>query len=321
MSPTVSVCVATYRRPDQLDRLLNHLAELEPPAGGFEVVVVDDGSPAGDGVGALLAARASGYSMPLRHVTLDANSGRAAARNRAWRLAEGEWVAFTDDDCRPDPKWLHHLLEAAEATSAAIVQGRVVPDPETAALLSNPLARSLRVESLSEFYETANVMYRREVLQAAGGFDESFPGAGEDTDLGWRVREQGYSAAFAADALVVHDVVLRTFAQDFRDRRRWGDVVRVVRLHPETRRLCWRPHIFRRSHMTPLAVMGGLPLMVLGRRGRAAFVVGLLYVASRQLNGSKSPEEMRQRLAVLAGDFYEVGLVTRSAVRERTVLL
>ncbi|MFM7142900.1 MAG: glycosyltransferase family A protein, partial [Alphaproteobacteria bacterium] len=42
-------------------------------------------------------------------------SGPAAARNRGVREAHGEFVAFTDDDCRPDPQWLATLVDAARA--------------------------------------------------------------------------------------------------------------------------------------------------------------------------------------------------------------
>lgn len=325
-SPRVSVCVATFRRPGPLVRLLEHLAELEAPAGGFEVVVVDDGSPASDGVAEALAARAPAFPVPLRWSSLPANTGRAAARNTAWRMAGGEWIAFTDDDCRPDRKWLVHLLEAVESfTSApeelAIVQGRVVPDPEREDLLCRPLVRSLRVETLSEYYETANILYWRDALERVGGFDESFPGAGEDTDLGWRVREHGFAAVFASPAVVVHDVVVRSFGEDLRDRRRWGDVVRVVKLHPGTRRLAWRPLVFRRSHAGPLLALAGLPLLLIGPRGRAGFATAVLWGVAGRAKGAGTPGGPWPRLQSLVGDCYEVGILIRSSVRQRTVLL
>lgn len=325
-APGVSVCVATYRRPEALTRLLRHLAALEAPAGGFEVVVVDDGSPASDGVAHTLADQSQSFPVPLRWWSLPANTGRAAARNSAWRRARGEWIAFTDDDCRPDPKWLRCLMEAAECGAGgedvpAIVQGRVVPDPERAALLDNPLARSLRVEQLSEYYETANILYRRDVLEAVGGFDESFPGAGEDTELGWRVREQGSGAVFAPDAVVVHDVVVRTFREDLRDRRRWGDVVRVVKLHPATRRLAWRPLVFRRTHAGPVMALAGLPLVLVGPRSRTVFASAVILAVARRLKGAGTPEGMGRSLLTLAGDCYEVGVLIRASVQQRTVLL
>lgn len=324
--PRVSVCIASYRRAGPLTRLLRHLAELEAPAGGFEVVVVDDGSPPGDGVAGMLAAQADVFPVPLRWWSLPANTGRAAARNTAWRRAEGEWIAFTDDDCRPDSEWLLRLLEAADSAARigpapAIVQGRVVPDPERAGLLSSPLARSLRVETLSGYYETANILYRRGVLERLGGFDEGFPGAGEDTELGWRAREHGFTAVFAPDAVVVHDVTVRTFREDLRDRRRWGDVVRVVKLHPATRCLAWSPLVFRKSHVGPLLALAGLPMLAVGPRSRKAFATAVLLGTAKRAGRSRTADGVRDELQVLVCDCYEVGALIRSSIRQRTVLL
>jgi GT2 family glycosyltransferase len=321
--PGVSVCVATYRRPRQLTRLLAHLAALDGPPQGFEVVVVDDGSPADAGIGAILAEEASRFPVALRWRSLPVNSGRAAARNAAWREATGEWVAFTDDDCRPDPKWLHHLLEAVAGGpgTVGIVQGRVAPDPDRAGLLSNPLARSLRVDKLSGYYETANIAYRRDALEAVGGFDDRFPGAGEDTDLGWRVRERGFEANFAPDALVVHDVEVRSFAEDLRDRRRWGDVVGVVKRHPGTRRLIWKPLVFRKSHVLPLLAIAGLPLCLVSPKTRAGYGAAMALGVVRRARRGRNRGGIWPELQVLAGDFYEVGVVLRANFEQRTVLL
>lgn len=323
--PGVSVCVATYRRPAQLARLLGQLSRLEPPEGGYEVVVVDDGSPASDGVDEVLRAAQRGFPVPLRWRSLPANRGRAAARNAAWRMARGGWVAFTDDDCRPDPGWLVEMLAAAAPRTASgevpgIVQGRTIPDPEREDLLCDPLSRSLRVERWSDQYETANIAYRRCVLMDLGGFDEGFPGAGEDTDLGWRAAARGVTGVFSPAALVVHDVAVRSFAQDLRDRRRWGDLVKVVKRHPETRRLAWRRYVLRRSHVVPILVMGALPLLA-PRRTRLLGVGGLAALLTQDLRGARSPRAVVRRLQQRVGDAYEVISLARSSLRHRTVLL
>src|SRR5581483_3099817 len=127
----------------------------EPPPGGFEVVVVDDGSPAEDGVAGVLDAAAADFPVPLRWVSLEQNAGPAVARNRAWRMAAGEWIAFTDDDCRPRPDWLVRLLAAADrAGGAEVVQGRTEPDPDATDLLDEAYARSMRVDALDGYYQT-----------------------------------------------------------------------------------------------------------------------------------------------------------------------
>src|SRR5204862_5945534 len=90
----------------------------------FELIIVDDG--ASDDTWQTLQRLASSAPLtllPLRH---PANRGPAAARNLGWRSAKGPIVAFTDDDCVPQPGWLAALV--AGMAEADIVQGRTVLD-------------------------------------------------------------------------------------------------------------------------------------------------------------------------------------------------
>ncbi len=115
LTPRVSVCMPTYNRPAALDRALTRITDLDVPDGGFEIVIVDDGSPAGAGIPALLESWAARSSVPVRYLSSSPNRGPCAAREQAWRMAKGEWIAFTDDDCLPDKDWLVRLLEARRA--------------------------------------------------------------------------------------------------------------------------------------------------------------------------------------------------------------
>ena len=133
--------------------------------------------------------------------------GPATARNAGWRAAAAPLVAFTDDDCRPEPGWLEAGLRAHRAAPGALVQGRTRPEPADEHLLDHPRARSIRVERLGPFFETCNVFYPRRCSSALGGFDETIPTAGsEDTDLALRAFELGARAVFAPEALVNHAV-------------------------------------------------------------------------------------------------------------------
>jgi GT2 family glycosyltransferase len=326
--PRVSVCVATYNRPAKLARLLASLGRLTPPPGGFEVVVVDDGTPPGTGLEDIRAAVQESFPVPLCWLTQPLNTGRAAARNAAWRAARGELVAFTDDDCQPRPDWLVALTEVpgisassgASADPISIVQGRTVADPYAAHLLSHPLARSLRVDAWSERFETANVAYKRDLLEQLGGFDTSFAGAGEDTDLGWRALALGARGVFAPNAVVEHEVALRSFRQELADRRRWGDLVGVVRKHPGTRRLAWHGWLLRRSHVVPLAAAAAMPTL-LSRSGRRILPALAAMAVGRQLVRTRSVSLTVASAERFAADAYEVAVLARASAKCRTVLL
>src|SRR5579862_6133441 len=119
-SPIISVVIPAYGYPAGLDRLLTALARQECPA-TFEVLVMDDGSPEP------LEPVTQPYRdvLNIRYLRL-ANGGPARARNTGAREADGEWVAFTDHDCEPEPDWLAQLVEEGERSGPVLMGGRRV---------------------------------------------------------------------------------------------------------------------------------------------------------------------------------------------------
>jgi len=319
-SPTVSICVPTYARAAPLDRAIECLCQLDPPDGGYEIIVVDDGSPSSEGIPALLEAWAARSPVPLRYHSLPQNQGPGVARNRAWRMSQGAWIAFTDDDCRPDRGWLRALLDTAGADDADVVQGRTLPDPNRAHLLAEPFARSMRVEDYNGYFQTCNILYRRALLKALGGFDEDFRLIADDTDLGWRAEEAGATVVFASDALVHHDVVVGSWVKDLRSRKRWADVVRMVAKHPGARRLAWKPYIYRRSHVPALVLLAALCLTV-PRQSRRAGTIAVAAALAFDLRSARRPRDALVILQTRVSDAYEIGLLLCESVKHRTLLL
>ena len=262
----VTVVVPTYNRRELLARTLDSLERLDPrPA---EVIVVSDGST--DGTGDLVRGRR--LSLLESHST-----GAGGARNVGWRAARTAIVAFVDDDCTVEPRWADALAEYFADTEAGLVQGRTRPAGE-----AGPNDRTLDIRWGNGLFESCNIAYRREVLEAVGGFDESFgrefsrkpsPRSknrlplGEDTDLGWRVRRAGWRAAFAEDAVVRHAVFPGRFADSVREEWRKRQFPYVVRHIPELRDAFPRGRWFlrRQSPSAQLALVGGL-LTIFGRR-------------------------------------------------------
>jgi glycosyltransferase involved in cell wall biosynthesis len=201
----VSVVLPTYERADLLAQTLDALLHVEPPDGGFEVVVVDDGSsPAQAAAVERLVASAAGVRLVRR-----ANGGPAAARNAGIAASSAPLVAFLDDDCRPTPSWLIELVRpfADDNPMLAAVGGAVIAaDPETwAQRFCTAVEYATGTQPVFENAQTSNACYRRDVLEHLGGFDEGFryPG-GDDPDLSFRTVRAGYTLVFAADAVVSH---------------------------------------------------------------------------------------------------------------------
>lgn len=235
----MSVVVSTYNRPSRLAAMLAGLRAQTLARDAFEVVVVDNGS--GPQTGTVLADEARRGELALHTVRNERTLGPAGGRNRGWRAARAPLIAFTDDDCRPEPDWLERGLAVCAQHPGAIVQGPTRPDPAEAAR-EGLLSHTIRIDRLGPLYETCNIFYPRELLAAMGGFDERFgirPG-GEDTDLAWRALGAGRPSAFAPEAIVNHAVEHLGVRGMLRLAARWTASVRVFAEHRETRTVLYR---------------------------------------------------------------------------------
>ena len=288
-----TVVVATHSRAARLRRLLDALR-------GQDVVVAADGATAE--VHAVLE------QAGVRVVRLDPGRGPAAARNAGWRAAQGDVIAFTDDDCLPAPGWVDALLE--QAAPGVAVQGRVEPLPEERDRLG-PFSRTLAVGAAGPFFQTANMLYPREVLERLGGFDETyaFP-AGEDTDLGWRARAAGVEVRWAPGALVWHAVHEPGWRGLVADAPRWGSAVHLVKRHPGLRahfhhRVFWKPAHERL-------------LLALALRRWWALLPWLAVHRGEHASWGSLARSLPAHAAV---DAAEVAALARGSLRARTLLL
>jgi len=250
-SPPVCVVVSAYDRAPLLPPLVAALQAQTHPA--FEVVLVDNGSR--DDSFADLQRLTAGDER-FRVLRIEENRGPAKARNLGWRSATAPLVAFTDDDCVPDPGWLAALLEAAE--HADIVQGRTVPAAPSPTRRPGWFDRSQRIERWSGRYETCNLLVPRPWLERLGGFNEQFRIAmGEDTDLGLRAEAEGATTAYAHEAVVVHHLWPSGFRDYLHQRRRYAEQVELMRVNPAARNLLRWGFVLRGVH---LLVWGLVPL-------------------------------------------------------------
>jgi GT2 family glycosyltransferase len=258
----VSVVVPTCRRPELLERCLAALAAQCFDPVTYEIIVADDAVCACTRTQvARWTARCQESGLAIHYLPVPATRGPAAARNAGWRHGSGAVIAFTDDDCIPDPGWLAAGIGAIRA-GASGVSGRVaVP------LLPRPTDYARNVASLetSEFV-TANCFYRRETLAAVGGFDERFAAAWrEDSDLYFTLLERGEPLAFAPDAVVVHPVRPAPWGVSLRQQRKSRYNALLYKKHPV---LFWQrtQRSPRRHYYATVAALAALVAGLVGRR-------------------------------------------------------
>ena len=206
-TPTVSVVIATYSRPQSLARCLAALAAQTLPRELFEVVVCDDG-----GLEPAAPAAAPFADRLTVRVVRRARRGPATARNEAARLARGRYLAFTDDDCVPTPDWLEQILARMRRHPGHMIGGLIVNLlPEDPYSTATQLVQSSVYDYYSQhdvghrFFSSANLAVPAHRFWLLDGFSERFPrAAGEDYDLCARWQEAGFPSEYAPEVEVGH---------------------------------------------------------------------------------------------------------------------
>ncbi len=197
----VSVIIPAYNAEDTLNQCLAALALQTYPADSYEVIVVDDGST--DKTGTI--AKKHG----VRYIRQQ-NQGPAAARNKGVKEARGNIILFTDADCVPDKDWISQMLKPFEDGQVAAVKGAYRTRQGSLMARFAQLEFEERFELLKksdsiDMVDTYAAGFRREIFLKLGGFDTSFPVANnEDTELSYRMSNEGYKMRFNPQATVCH---------------------------------------------------------------------------------------------------------------------
>jgi GT2 family glycosyltransferase len=218
--PFFSVIVPTHSRPERLATCLDGLGRLSYPPERFEVIVVDDGSEREPQV-------EEAGSLRLRVVRQE-HAGPAAARNRGAAQADGDHLAFLDDDCVPHAGWLTAFADRFSKLRDPVLGGSTVnglPDNafSTASqlLVSYLYAYHRRGEtSQPPFFTSNNLALTAASFRRLGGFSTKFRlAAGEDRELCARAVDAGLLLEYVPDAIVAHShpLGLRSFSRQHFD--------------------------------------------------------------------------------------------------------
>ena len=205
--------IVTWNRRSLLHACLTSLSRQV--GAEFETIVVDNGSEDGS---AEMAEREFG----ARVIRNSVNRGFCAANNQGIATARGEFVALLNNDAEAEPGWLaalHRICSRAPEIGMAASKVVVWEDPRRIDKVGHLIypdgqnkGRGSGAIDSGQFDREEEVlwpdgcaaMYRKEMLDRIGGFDEDFFAYGDDAELGLRARIAGWKCLYSPQAVVRH---------------------------------------------------------------------------------------------------------------------
>lgn len=210
----VSVIVVNFNRVSLLRNCLTSLAGQQVP--GLETIVVDNGSS--DGSAEMVEREFPGVKL-LRS---EQNLGFCAGNNLGIRVAAGKYVALLNNDAVAEPGWLWYLMREMDSDSrVGMVASKILVAGREGILDKvghgiywdgQNRGKGSGERDLGQYDQQREILwpdgcaalYRKEMLDQIGGFDEDFFAYADDAELGMRGRLAGWTARYAPEAVVYH---------------------------------------------------------------------------------------------------------------------
>jgi cellulose synthase/poly-beta-1,6-N-acetylglucosamine synthase-like glycosyltransferase len=195
--PKVSIIVATHNNEQTIKECLEAIFKLNYPKDSLEIIVADGCS---QDATVEIATR-----YPVKIVSTPLNA--PATYNYVMKTVSSEVLGFIDSDAKVEQEWLNKLITYLADPQVAGVSGSI----ETWNT-ENPWARSIGYDLKNRYARlkkyvvrvaTMNLLLKKNIIEAVGGFDENLPSQ-YDTDLGFRITSRGYKVVYEPSAKCYH---------------------------------------------------------------------------------------------------------------------
>jgi len=209
----LSVIVLNWNGKKFLDECLSSLREQTYK--DFETILVDNGSNDGS-----VEFIKDNYGDFVTLIENERNLGFAAGNNQGIRAARGDYILLLNNDTKVDSYWMEELVKVAEEDrTIGMCASKILcyDDPQVIDNVGHLIyrdglnrGRGRLEKDVGQYEEIEEVLfpsgcaalYRREMLEEIGLFDEDFFAYGDDTDLGLRGRWAGWKCLYVPKAVV-----------------------------------------------------------------------------------------------------------------------
>lgn len=215
MKPVVSIIIVNWNGLAHLPDCLGSLEEQTFRK--FETILVDNGSEDGS------VSYVRAHHPWVKVISLPENIGFASGNNRGLKHSQGTYIVTLNNDTRAEPDWLETLVRVADDNPrSGMVGSRICSfsEPDIIDSIGMGICRdgmsrgrfrnkrwpALHLRDVEEilFPSACVALYKREMLEETGFFDDNFFAYAEDSDLGLRGRLAGWEAVAATRAVVYH---------------------------------------------------------------------------------------------------------------------
>lgn len=219
--PLFSVIIVTRNRANVIAGSVRSVLRQDFDAMEYELIVVDNGSD-DDTLNIVKELQQSSFQQ--MEVVTETRPGVSHARNAGRLIARGKWILYLDDDALA-PTNLLHMYQAwinkypeSDAWGGGAKLKYPVKLPHFWSSHFDGMLSALDLGNdpiIMAFPMTPyglNMMIKREVLEALGGFRNEIVFGGDETDLFWRMEKKQKIIRYAPDCVVTHAVDLSRFS-------------------------------------------------------------------------------------------------------------
>lgn len=228
----LSIVICSYNRASYISDALDSLYTQTTGLNAFEVIIVDNNST--DNTAEVFSQWKSAHPNGIFTYITETKQGASFARNTGAAVAKGQWLCFMDDDAVATPNYVENILKHIETKPEAVgFGGRIIPkyipaEPKWMSYYVSSLVGNFDYAPTACAFENgkypleSNMIVKKEVYEAIGGFNTALPGVvgtlrigGEGKELFYKILALGHTIYYDPSICVHHVVEVKKLTSEY----------------------------------------------------------------------------------------------------------